>query len=196
MLPHRHIVVAVCLIAALVLVAVVAQGREYNYSAPTWADRTTGKATLGYCVQQPAPEDAEKQIEAALREWAKYAQLTFERGACYGDRTLTFAWVPADHGDWSLNATNPAHAHLPPPAVPEPLAGDVHFWAGREWTPEEIYRTALHEIGHSLGLWEAREGLMDSERNLLWLQQSDIDAIRRLYARRCFGVECAWGLNR
>ena len=31
---------------------------------------------------------------------------------------------------------------------------------------------------------------------LLWLQQSDIDAIRRLYARRRYQIECAWGLNR
>lgn len=170
-------------------------------SVATWAG-PDGKATLFYCISQPAPPDAETQIEAALQEWAKYVQVDFRPGACYGDRTLTFSWVAAEHGCGvlgTLSADTRSHAHWPAGASAEPLAGDVHFWSGRAWTPEEIYTDALHEIGHTLGLrhGEDRWGVMyDVASGALWLQRSDIDAIRRLYARRCHGIECAWGLNR
>ena len=168
---------------------------------PTWAD-ADGRATLGYCIAQPAPPDAERQIEAALKEWAKYVQIDFRRDMCYSDRTLTFSWVAAEHGCGvlgTLSADARSHAHWPAGASEEPIAGDVHFWVGREWTPTEIYIEALHEIGHALGLRHGRDpwGVMyDIASGALWLQRSDIEAVRRLYARRCFGVECAWGLNR
>lgn len=169
--------------------------QPFAYLNPTWADRQTGKATLGWCVSQPAPPDAERQIEAALAEWARYVQITFQRGACYGDRTLTFSWVADDHGDQTVfRGREMAHAFWPPPLSDEPLAGDVHFRASVAWTARDIYLAALHEVGHALGLMHGRDpwGVMYSVTNgTLTLQRSDIEALRLHYARRCFGVECA-----
>lgn len=193
-------ILVVLLVWALFMFGFTAKGEEFNYSAPTWADRQTGEASLDWCVVLPAPSDAEAQIEAALAEWAKYIQVEFRRGACYADRTLTFSWLPADHGDGTVfSGYGIAHAFYPAGLSPEPEAGDVHFLRDHDWTPAELYLIALHEIGHALGLSHGRDpwGVMYGYTNgSLWLQQSDIDAIRRHYARRCYGVECAWGLNR
>jgi hypothetical protein len=171
--------------------------------SPTWAD-ADGKATLNWCIAQPAPPDAEPQIEAALAEWAKYVQVTFARGTCGGDRTVTFSLVPRDHGDgYPFHANELSHAFYPPPLFSEPLAGDVHINQDSDYdlaAPLAIYRLVLHEIGHALGLMDSdNPGVM--YRYMLpsgpvWLQQGDIDAARRLYGRRCRGIECAWGLNR
>lgn len=192
------IIVSLVLIAWLWYVAPLL-GKQYNYSAPTWADRMTGRAELSWCVVQPAPPDAEPQIEAALAEWSKYVQITFRPGACYGDRTLTFSFVPDDHGDkTAFRGRDMAHAFWPAPLSEEPMAGDIHFRASEDWSPLDIYLVALHEVGHALGIWDVRGGVMDevSWWRHLTLQTSDIEAARRHYARRCFGVECAWGLNR
>jgi predicted Zn-dependent protease len=180
------------LILALAL-PLVAQ--QYNFSAPTWADRQTGKATLYYCIVQPAPPDAEPQIEAALQEWSRYIQVTFTRGACYADRTLTFSWVSDDHAPGCrFPGRQMAHARFPPQIHPEPEAGDVHFRASEDWTPAlEIYTVALHEIGHALGVWDVRGGVMDDSSwwRHLTLQTGDIIEIRKHYAPRCYQIECA-----
>jgi predicted Zn-dependent protease len=181
----------------LLLIAVLtlfSAGQRYSYSNPTWAG-ADGKATLAWCVVRPYPFDAEQQVEAALAEWSRYVHVTFVRGACYGDRTLTFSWVPADHGDGAVfGGYGIAHAFYPAPLHAEPNAGDVHFFSDYPWTPEEIYLVALHEVGHSLGLSHGRNpwGVMYGiENDSLWLQRSDVEAIRLHYARRCFEIECA-----
>lgn len=166
-------------------------------SIATWAPERE-PVTLRYCVAKSAPAGASKQIQAALKEWAKYTEIKFRAGKCGTARTLTFSWLPSEHGD-GYPFIPSVYAHAFYPDWPEPLAGDVHFSTAETWTPARIYTIALHEIGHSLGLRDDFEGggvMYPYPRGYLWLCASDIASVRKLYARRCYQIECAMRFER
>lgn len=172
-------------------------------SVATWAPERE-PVTLSWCLAtlpaSPSEPEVRGAINEALREWSKYVQITFRPGKCGEWRTLTFSWLPAEHGDgYPFGRYGFAHAFYPAGLSPEPAAGDVHFSRDERWTPGEIYLVSLHEIGHALGLMHGNNpwGVMYSvENGVERLQRSDIDAIRWRYAKRCFEVGCAWGLNK
>lgn len=154
--------------------------------------------TLSWCVDrypnEPSQNEVNNQIRAALSEWEKYIEVRFEPAACNGNRTLTFSWEYGDHGDgYPFLPAIRAHAFFPPPAVPEPRAGDIHLNADYDWAvPLAIFATVLHEVGHALGLRDSTIGVMNWLYFApLWLQISDIVAVRKLYPFRCFEIECA-----
>ncbi|KJH43560.1 Hemopexin [Dictyocaulus viviparus] len=95
-------------------------------------------------------------ITKAFTEWMKYADVDFQR---LQNPILNIKFgVGSHHCDYPFSSSVLAHAF--PPRSPSydhdespfSLIGDIHFNDDVHWTPQLLYATALHEIGHSLGL--------------------------------------------
>jgi hypothetical protein len=162
-----------------------------------WAKRD-GTADLRYVFQSMTDQveegAAKSEIARALREWEKYAAVSFSEG---GDpaaaRTIAIRFATGAHGDaypFDGPRGSLAHTFYPAPPNPEPIAGDMHFDASELWrigTAVDLYSVALHEAGHALGL-----GHSDQPGSVMYpyyhqssgLTEDDIAGIRQLYGDR------------
>ncbi|MAT72492.1 MAG: hypothetical protein CMJ58_23565 [Planctomycetaceae bacterium] len=136
------------------------------------------------------PAGYELEVERGMIIWAAYGDLDFlrQQDGLYGDAVdIGIAAHPRPDGTNYL-----AHASLPP-------AGDLHFasnlnngWSYIESDPgAHILTTAVHEFGHSLGLFHAgaeKQGVSimqggglfdDGNHETIW--QDDIDAMHFIY---------------
>jgi Matrixin len=145
----------------------------------------------------PALQAAE--IARALTSWSRYADVRWRPAAGANEtRSVTVLWGPKNHGDAFPFAPEVlAHAFFPAPAVPEPIAGDMHFndaytWGVGDPNRYDIFSVALHESGHSLGLahstnpssvmYPVYHGIVQGPT------AEDIRAIQTLYAPTARGV--------
>jgi hypothetical protein len=101
---------------------------------------------------------------------------------------IDIRFVPRAHGDTDLDVSQLAHAFYPPP-IGGSLAGDIHFDINRNWTDNgsiyDLRFTAVHEIGHSLGLDQSFQGTAmgpDYPFNNGQLSNDDIVGVRRVGA--------------
>ncbi|MBH0008368.1 M10 family metallopeptidase domain-containing protein [Salinibacterium sp. SWN1162] len=132
---------------------------------------------LTYNVYNSTPDMAGEvdAIDAAFDVWAAVSPLTFERtGGLSAD--IQLGWETGDHGDGSAfdgRGDVVAHgffpedgrvhfdeaetwrdwAHLPPFTWPGPSIELLRFLSS-----QDLRNTAIHEIGHALGLGHSREG--------------------------------------
>ena len=161
-----------------------------------WDGPGKGSADLQYAfahLTDKLPVDSEKsEIARALREWAKYAKLTFsESSITTNPRTISVLFASGTHGDF-YPFDGPggviAHTFYPIPTNVEPIAGDMHFDNDENWkigADVDLFSIALHEAGHALGL-----GHSDNPNAVMYpyyhrhteLSADDITAIRQLYA--------------
>lgn len=162
-----------------------------------WDGPGLGPATIRYVMQgltaQLPPTETRAELLRALSEWSRVADISFAPGASAQSRTISFHFVAGEHGDgYAFDGRGRvfAHAFYPPPAAPEPLAGDVHLDDAESWRiglDVDVYSVVLHEVGHSLGL-----GHSDVSGSVMYpyygrftlLTETDIAAIRELYAER------------
>ncbi|XP_021104684.1 interstitial collagenase [Heterocephalus glaber] len=155
---------------------------------PRW-----NKKDLTYRIKNFTPDlprsVVENAFEKAFRLWSDVSPLTFTR-IFWGEADIMISFTRGAHGD-----NNPfdgpgdtlAHAFGPGPR----LGGDAHFDEDEMWSNENIreinlYLTAAHEFGHSLGLGHSSdtESLMYpvySYNGNVQLGQDDIDGIQKLY---------------
>ncbi len=161
-----------------------------------WDGAGLNPATIGYVFGTLTPDlsttTTETQLTAALDEWARVADLTWQQGSNQSaTRTVAFNFYSGDHGD-GFPFDGPggvlAHAFYPAPPNPETIAGDVHFDEAETWrvgSDIDLYSVALHELGHSLGLGHSDDpsAVMYAYYSLhTSLQTDDINAILTLYA--------------
>ena len=170
---------------------------EYVAVGRGWAKDAGGAAALKYYIQNASPKmdqnGQRSEIERALREWARYANVTFTPGSQPAvARTIAIQFAGRSHGDAypfdGLGGTL-AHTFYPSPPNPEPVAGDMHFDADENWrigADTDLFTVALHEAGHALGLGHSdRPGsvMYPYYRFATGLTDDDIAGAQALYGK-------------
>ena len=127
-------------------------------------------------------EQAEAAIEEAFAEWANYAPLNFTE---VQDSSNVQIRIGYDYIDGSSNTL--AFAYFPGSSN---ISGDITFDSGERWNTSLFLETAVHEIGHSLGLdhESGTNAIMNptiqnrySGLGSAFLYQDDINGIRNIY---------------
>jgi hypothetical protein len=160
-----------------------------------WPRDDGGGVTLGYflgTLTDKLPESTVRgEIERALREWQKYAQVTFvPADRADGTRTVAIQFARAAHGDsypFDGRGGVLAHTFYPAPLNAEPIAGDIHLDADEDWhagTNTDLFSVVLHEAGHALGLGHSDQPgsvMYPYYRMSTGLTADDIAGIQDLY---------------
>jgi hypothetical protein len=136
---------------------------EYVEVGRGWSRPKNGVAEIGFFFESVTPKvdegTARAEIERALREWEKHANLQLSpAGTAGAPRTIAIRFADGAHGDayvFDGSGASLAHTFYPAPPNPEPIAGNMHFDAAENWrigASVDLYSVALHEAGHALGL--------------------------------------------
>jgi hypothetical protein len=168
---------------------------EYALVGRGWSKGASGVADLRYVFQSFPPKLdaalAKAEMERALREWQRYAAVSFTPGTESGAaRTIAILFARRAHGD-GFPFDGPgavlAHTYYPSPPNAEPIAGDMHLDAEENWqvgAGVDVFTVALHEAGHALGLGHSsRPGsvMYPYYRQAAGLSDDDIAGVRDLY---------------
>ncbi|MGC3958051.1 MAG: matrixin family metalloprotease [Verrucomicrobiota bacterium] len=160
-----------------------------------WDGPGKGASALSYFFENGTTDIAgdyeQSEVERGLREWSKYAAITFTRANSAGlANSIDISWLSeADHGDgFPFAPTTLAHAFYPPPIVSNPRAGDIHFNDAFQFSigsGYDIFSLTTHEAGHSLGLNHSDNPaatMYAFYQYTTGLHDDDIQGIRSLYA--------------
>jgi hypothetical protein len=140
----------------------------------------------------------QNQILKAAQTWAQQANINFavvpDDGAAAG--AGNYQQGDPGMGDIRIGGYNfgtctLGEAFMPPPANNYSIAGDVQFNTGQGFnigTTYDLYTVALHEIGHSLGLYES--GVYGADMYGSYtvvksgLTSDDVTGIQKIYGAR------------
>jgi hypothetical protein len=167
---------------------------EYVLVGKGWPKDASGKVAVNYFIRSLTEKIdssiARAEIERALKEWARYANVTLAPGQQGASRTIDILFGRGMHGDlypFDGPGGSLAHTFYPSPPNPEPVAGDMHLDADEAWrtgASVDLFSVALHEAGHGLGLGHSdRPGtvMYPYYRQVSGLSDDDIAGIRALY---------------
>jgi Matrixin len=167
---------------------------EYVLVGKGWPKDASGNVVVNYFIRSLTekidPSIARAEIERALKEWTRYANVTIAAGQQGASRTIDILFGRGPHGDlypFDGPGGSLAHTFYPAPPNPEPVAGDMHLDADEAWqvgASVDLFSVALHEAGHALGLGHSdRPGtvMYPYYRQASGLSDDDIEAIRALY---------------
>jgi hypothetical protein len=135
-------------------------------SAPTFvAGCAWNKTSLTYAFSSGTADVAGDEERAAVRNafvtWSRAVQIAFREVGTGDDPDILIGWTNANCGDADMTGVTLAHADYPPGcgyfgnARPRPFHFDdqEHAWCiGAVVNQYDVESTALHEIGHLLGL--------------------------------------------
>lgn len=187
-----------------------AQIAEFNLADPSWADLlepdSQGTLNLTYSysnlfdggVNGLTDGEVRAAIEEAFTLWSTHAPLTFTEVEDTGPPPSDGSYSADGHaiiriGTHYIDGPGGVlgHAFFP---NEDGLGGDVHFDSGENWTLSVFLETAVHEIGHALGLDHQDPSVVAIMNPTLgnyfnglgtsFLFQDDIDGIQALYGSR------------
>ncbi|XP_068086407.1 matrilysin-like [Anabrus simplex] len=126
--------------------------KRYTYLGPPWK-----RHDLTYIVLNNPPtlsfSTVKRIIAEAFKMWSDQADLTFTRVSDPYKADIKLEFVARSHGDFN-DFEGPGgyygHASAPPDGI---VHFDIEeFWTDRRRDGVSLFRTAVHEIGHALGL--------------------------------------------
>ncbi|XP_020667501.3 stromelysin-1 [Pogona vitticeps] len=156
---------------------------------PKW-----GKKDLTYRILNYTPDmkerDVQNAVEKAFKAWSRVSPLTFSPTQ-RDNADIMISFGSRDHGDFNPfdgPGGTVAHAYAPSTGI----GGDAHFDEDENWTHgldgTNLYFVAVHEFGHSLGLFHSKDPnavmfpvYRQPEQTDNVLSQDDIDGIQHLY---------------
>jgi hypothetical protein len=170
--------------------------RQCLASSVGWDGPEQGAASLTYTIGR-APSSlsqaaVETALETALGAWAAVADVTFTRTTQPGRRdSIDFTFTRIDGAGRAL-----AQAYFPDDVNSARIAGDVRFDSSDRWevgnglggAAFDLVLTAVHEIGHALGLEHSSAAgsvmapSISPNQTFRGLAQADVNSIRALYA--------------
>ncbi|KAL9982919.1 hypothetical protein ACROYT_G005033 [Oculina patagonica] len=157
--------------------------RRYAAQGSKWSSREITWNIVDWSVQL-SNNDVNNTLTKALRIWAEVSPLVFRWVDPPTVADIAFKFVTGNHGDVKAfdgpgNAV--AHAFYPD------NGGDIHFDDDENWTIDFLLPTAVHEIGHSLGLRHSNvpgsvmTSFTTNLNSKVVLSDDDVNGIRSIY---------------
>jgi hypothetical protein len=163
-----------------------------------WDRAGQGSAALSYYIGAAPSSLSQAAVNAAIRTalnvWSAVANITFTQTTRPNQvRSLDLTFRRIDGAGRTL-----AQGYFPDDVNPARIAGDVQFDSSERWEVGnslgsqafDLVQTAVHEIGHALGLDHSNVAgsvmapTVSPNQSFSRLASSDVDAIRTLYAPR------------
>ncbi|CAK9303609.1 unnamed protein product [Gordionus sp. m RMFG-2023] len=159
---------------------------RYSLEGSKWIKRDLSYRVHKYTLDLASPV-IDEEIKKAFDVWEKHADINFYQTSGKADITISFE--KGNHGDgdpFDGPGDVLAHAFFPR------YGGDVHFDDGETWTNlhhrgTNLYQTAAHEFGHSIGLSHSdKKGSLMApfykpSTGKIELHVDDISGIQKLY---------------
>lgn len=165
-------------------------------SSVGWDGTGLGAAALTYSISGSisslGASGTRAAIETALNAWSAAARVTFTPTNTPGlARSIDFTFGNIDGSGGTL-----AQGYYPNDLNREPVAGDIKFDSSESWEVGnakgsgafDLVLTAVHEIGHALGLDHSSAAgsimaaTVSANQSFTSLPSTDVNAIRGLYA--------------
>ncbi|XP_046605377.1 72 kDa type IV collagenase-like [Neodiprion virginianus] len=175
----------------------IGRSKRYTLQGTKWMHKNLTYRINNY-PENLNKTDVDNEIARAFAVWSNYTDLKFAIGS--GKVDIDISFHRGDHGSncEPFRGTSQMTAHAFYPGTR--FTGDAHFDLSRNWTIRnnsgiDLFQTAVHEFGHSLGLdhsnfqTAAMWPIIRSYSPNYQLDNDDITGIQKIYGTKTEGTK-------